>query len=75
MRWFEPLLVILTVVTGIIWALDKWVWTRTPREEGLLDENNEGGLVETARSFFPVLAIVLLLHLRRRTVPIPSRSR
>ena len=62
MRWFEPLLVILTVVTGIVWALDKWVWKSASREEGLLDENNEGGLIETARSFFPVLAIVLMLR-------------
>jgi len=58
MRWFEPALVILTLVTGIVWALDKWVWKRTPREEGLLDEGHENGLIETARSFFPVLAIV-----------------
>lgn len=62
MRWFEPALVILTLVTGIVWALDKWVWKRSPREEGLLDENSEGGLIETARSFFPVLAIVLVLR-------------
>ncbi|MBS0215630.1 MAG: signal peptidase I [Proteobacteria bacterium] len=62
MRWFEPALVILTLVTGIVWALDKWVWKRTSREEGLLDEGNENGFIETARSFFPVLAIVLVLR-------------
>ncbi|PNS08252.1 signal peptidase I [Solilutibacter silvestris] len=62
MRWFEPLLVILTLVTGLVWALDKWVWKRAPREDSLLDEGHENGLIETARSFFPVLAIVLVLR-------------
>ncbi len=62
MRWFEPALVILTLITGIVWALDKWVWKRASREESLLDEGNENGFIETARSFFPVLAIVLVLR-------------
>ena len=63
MRWFETILVVLTLATGIVWALDKFVWRkrRNGRTDLLADEK-EPWVVETARSFFPVLAIVLVLR-------------
>lgn len=63
MRWFETILVVLTLATGIIWALDKFVWRkrRSTRSDLLADEK-EPWVVETARSFFPVLALVLFLR-------------
>ncbi len=54
------ILTVLTVLTGIVVALDKFVWGR--------DEGQQGGsagrqtLVEYSRSFFPVLLIVLVIR-------------
>jgi len=63
MKWFETILVVLTLATGIIWALDKWVWRRGHvRGDNLLDSDREPWVIETARSFFPVLALVLVLR-------------
>ncbi len=62
---FSLLLVLLTLVTGVVWALDKWVWQ--PRRDAV-GHGSEGGtrhvpiLVEFSRSFFPVILIVLLLR-------------
>ena len=54
------ILTVLTVLTGIVVALDKFVWGR--------DAQGDGGsaarqtLVEYSRSFFPVLLIVLVIR-------------
>lgn len=66
---FSALLVLLTVVSGLIWALDAWFLAPRRREalaiEGL-DADSEADktpvLVDYARSFFPVFLIVLLLR-------------
>ena len=61
MVWFETILVVLTLLTGIIWLADKLFFAkRRAARGGLLDE--EPVLVDYSRAFFPVLAIVLILR-------------
>jgi signal peptidase I len=54
---FSLLLVIATALAGVIWALDAAFLAR-----GRAPEANEPTVVEYARSFFPVLFIVLLVR-------------
>ncbi|MGO4551955.1 signal peptidase I [Lysobacter sp. 2RAF19] len=62
MVWFETILVVLTLLTGIIWLGDKLLFAKRRKQEaGLLDEK-EPLLVDYSRAFFPVLAIVLGLR-------------
>lgn len=68
---FPLVLVVLTLVTGLIVLLEK-IWWRSHRLAAVKDnaeaqdEDNEAPvtpwLVDTAQSFFPVLAIVLVLR-------------
>ena len=61
MVWFETILVILTLLTGVVWLLDKlFLAKRRAARNGLLDE--EPVLVDYSRAFFPVLAVVLILR-------------
>lgn len=61
MVWFETILVVLTLLTGFIWLLDKlFLAKRRAARSGLLDD--EPVLVDYSRAFFPVLAIVLILR-------------
>ena len=62
MVWFEIVLVVLTLFTGLVWVLDK-LWLRKRREQraGLLDVH-EPMVVDYSRAFFPVLAAVLCLR-------------
>jgi signal peptidase I len=63
MVWFEIILVTLTLLTGVIWLLDKLFFAkRRARADGLLDEAKEPVAVDYARAFFPVLAVVLILR-------------
>jgi signal peptidase I len=74
---FALILVILTLVTGIIWVLDKLKWgpvRRAAREEAQakaeveLDQktlaaiHRENVVIENARSLFPVIAVVFILR-------------
>ena len=62
MKWFEIGLVVLTLATGITWLLDRLVFApRRARHAGLL-EAKEPVVVDYARAFFPVLAVVLVLR-------------
>ena len=61
MVWFETILVVLTLLTGAVWLLDKlFLAKRRAARNGLLDE--EPVLVDYSRAFFPVLAVVLILR-------------
>ncbi|MEO8366011.1 MAG: signal peptidase I [Pseudoxanthomonas sp.] len=61
MVWFETILVVLTLLTGVISLLDKlFLAKRRAARNGLLDE--EPVLVDYSRAFFPVLAVVLILR-------------
>ncbi|HEU0305840.1 MAG TPA: S26 family signal peptidase, partial [Lysobacter sp.] len=63
MKWFEMILVSLTVFTGLVWLLDKLFFAkRRAAREGLLDEGREPLVVDYSKAFFPVLAIVLILR-------------
>jgi len=72
---FPLILVILTFSTGIIWGADRLIWYPRRQENAKKEpvsqqstagddeeESDEPWLVEMSRSFFPVLAIVLVLR-------------
>jgi len=74
---FALILVILTLVTGIIWVIDKIKWAAKrkkayadlqARSEVKLDDKTlskmypENPVIENARSLFPVIAIVFVLR-------------
>lgn len=63
MRWFEIALVVLTLVTGLVWLLDKLVLAkRRTARQGLLDDEAEPWYVDYSKAFFPVLLVVLVLR-------------
>jgi signal peptidase I len=60
---FAVILTVLTLVTGVVWALDKW-WL-APRRIAALPpggEDRPNGVIDFSRSFFPVILLVLLLR-------------
>ena len=74
---FALILVLITLVTGIIWALDKWRWApqrarkiaeaqvaygNKVDEAALARAARVPGWIEQARSIFPVIAAVLILR-------------
>jgi signal peptidase I len=64
---FSFILVAATVLTGIIWGLDSWLFKpkrlQAAAAGGVAPENvREPVVVEYARSFFPVILIVLLIR-------------
>ncbi|HMN44830.1 MAG TPA: signal peptidase I [Povalibacter sp.] len=64
---FSFILTVATFVTGVIWGLEAWLWkpSRLQRAaaEGTAPENvREPIVVEYARSFFPVILIVLVIR-------------
>jgi len=75
--YFSLLLVIATVFTGIIWAIDHWVWKPRRQEKIKAIEEKTGkqltedeahkvapqsSLAEFSQSAFPIIAIVLILR-------------
>ncbi|MCD9031084.1 signal peptidase I [Luteimonas sp. Y-2-2-4F] len=62
MKWFEITLVVLTLLTGAIWLLDRLVLAKRRAARGGLLEEKEPVAVDYARTFFPVLAAVLILR-------------
>ena len=58
---FSALLVLLTVASGIIWALDALFFARN-REASVAGERAQPLIVDYARSLFPVFLIVLVLR-------------
>jgi len=54
---FPALMVILVVVTGIIWLIDSLLWA--PKRAA---DNKEPLVVEYARSFFPIILVVLVIR-------------
>ena len=63
MRWFEIALVVLTLVTGLVWLLDRLVLAkRRTASQGLLDDDGEPWYVDYSKAFFPVLLVVLVLR-------------
>jgi len=58
---FSLILVVVTAVSGAIWGLDAW-WLRARRPAVEGESRREPVMVEYARSFFPVLLIVLVVR-------------
>jgi signal peptidase I len=58
---FQAFMVLALLVSGIIWAADAWFFAPR-REQSLAGGGKEPVLVDYARSFFPVILIVLLLR-------------
>lgn len=54
---FPALMVTLVVVTGIIWLIDSLLWA--PQRD---QESKEPLVVEYARSFFPIILVVLIIR-------------
>ena len=64
---FSFILVVATVLTGVIWGLDSWQFkpqrvAAVTASGGAPDSVREPVVVEYARSFFPVILIVLLIR-------------
>ncbi|MGB5854486.1 MAG: signal peptidase I [Oceanisphaera sp.] len=74
---FALILVLITLVSGIIWACDKWLWAPSRARkiaEAQVAHGNKvdqaalaraarvPGWIEQARSIFPVIAVVLVLR-------------
>lgn len=73
---FSLFLVIFTLVTGVIWALEKWVWAKKRQAKMAQLQSETHGIdasltakihpqpwwVENAVSIFPVIAFVLVLR-------------
>ena len=62
MKWFEILLVVLTLGSGIVLLLDKLFLAKRRAEKGGLLDSEEPVVVDYSRAFFPVLAVVLVLR-------------
>lgn len=63
MVWFETILVVLTLLSGLVWLLDRLFFAkRRAAAAGALDEAKDPLLVDYAKSFFPILALVLGLR-------------
>src|SRR5690606_12353710 len=63
MRWFEIALVALTLLSGLVWLLDRLVLARRrAARQGLLDDEGEPWYVDYSKAFFPVLLVVLVLR-------------
>lgn len=74
---FSLILVLVTIVTGIVWALEKWVWAKKRHENVAKQLQTEPESIDTSVttkvapqpwwiensvSIFPVIAFVLLLR-------------
>jgi signal peptidase I len=60
---FSFVLVLATLVTGLVWAVDSWVFKpRRLARAGQGQVPPEPVLVEYSRSFFPVILVVLLIR-------------
>ncbi|MBE0506200.1 MAG: signal peptidase I [Marinospirillum sp.] len=58
---FSLLLVLATLITGAVWLLDRLVLKKR-RSRSTFGETKPGVVVEYSNSFFPVLALVLVLR-------------
>ena len=62
MVWFETILVVLTTLSGLVWLLDKLFLAKRRRAAAGGGDVKEPMVVDYAKAFFPVLALVLGLR-------------
>ncbi len=62
MKWFEIILVVLTLGSGLVLLLDKLYLRKRRAEKASLLDGEEPAVVDYSRAFFPVLAVVLILR-------------
>jgi signal peptidase I len=62
MKWFEIILVVLTLGSGLVLLLDKLYLRKRRAEKASLLDSEEPVVVDYSRAFFPVLAVVLILR-------------
>lgn len=62
MVWFETILVSLTLLSGLIWLLDKQFFAKHRKPELGEEVAKDPLLVDYAKAFFPILALVLGLR-------------
>jgi len=62
MKWFEIILVVLTLGSGLVVLLDKLYLRKRRAEKASLLDSEEPAVVDYSRAFFPVLAVVLILR-------------
>ena len=62
MRWFEIALVSLTLVSGLLWAMDRWVLRKRRAEGSLLGRDEIPWYIDYANAFFPILLAILILR-------------
>ena len=60
--WIEIFLVSLAVLTGVVWGLDVWLWRDKRVAAAGDDEPGEPVAVEYARTFFPVVILVIVIR-------------
>ncbi|MFM2479494.1 signal peptidase I [Celerinatantimonas sp. MCCC 1A17872] len=75
--YFSIVLVVVTLLTGIVWALDRWVFGKQRQAKLQIAQNaaqgelpeevssqllKEPGWIENCKSVFPVLLVVLILR-------------
>ena len=66
---FSLILFVLVCVTGLLWALDRWIWSARRTRRAARAPNGvsrkahtEPVIVEYAKAFFPVILVVFLLR-------------
>ena len=62
MVWFETILVVLTLLSGLVWLLDKLFFAKHRMPAFGEDVAKDPVLVDYAKAFFPILALVLGLR-------------
>lgn len=62
MVWFETILVVLTLLSGLVWLLDKLFFAKHRVPAFGEDVAKDPVLVDYAKAFFPILALVLGLR-------------
>ena len=59
---FEFLLVLAVIVSGLIWLVDSLAFAKKRRQSATVKSVSEPIVVEYAKSFFPVLLVVMILR-------------
>lgn len=62
MRWFEISLVSLTLITGLLWALDRFALRRRREASAGLTGGDVPWYIDYSNAFFPVLLAILILR-------------